>query len=262
MQQNITGRTQVTLEAFGNVGKVEVMNGTILTFGINLRSLPEGADVAAVSTELPTSDDYLDSTSFTIGTTKYAAASAQYGYVVVAADGDNPPGIIQVHDGEFDSDRIKSFGSGFPPKGIAFDPVTQKLLLGGNGRVIVLNAQNDFLLTPDASGDFVLAGSTSDVAAIAARGGFAYILLRRSNDNVIKLDLSQSPPRAIDVATVDVSSFGRTLAVGCQRLFVGGFDKVVAVSRDTLDVSNTLAVRDTRRLLVVRKSELGLAGDL
>ncbi len=58
-----------------------------------------------------------------------------------------------------------------------------------------------------------------------------------------------------------VDSFGRTIAVGCRRVFVAGFDKVVAVDRDTLDAAGNLTTRDTEYVRVVKKNDLGLAGD-
>ena len=258
-QETITGRQQLILESFGSANQVEVVNGRILTFGDNIRSLNEGADAGAIAAEFHTGDDYLGTTTFSIGTTKYVAASAHYGFVVIGAEGDNPPGVVGFHDGEFDDGRINSFGSGHPPKGIAFDTLTRKLLLGGNGRVIVIG--DDFVLPETDEGDFLVANSTSDVAAIAARGGFAFVLLRRGTDNLIKLDLSQSPPRAVGIATVQTDSFGRGLAIGCRRVFAIGPDRVVAVRRDTMAAAGNLALRGVERVRVVKKQDLGLAGE-
>jgi hypothetical protein len=261
-QQDITGRTQVTLESFGTMKHVEVLGGQILTFGINVRAIPENPEVGATSEVLHQGDDYLGTTSFSIGTIRYVAASAEYGYVVIASDNGGPPQVVAVHDTEFDTDRIHSFGSGLPNKGIAFDAATRKLLLGDQGRVIVMRADDNFVFPEDAAGDYVLPGDFGpDVRGIAARGGFAWVLFGRGTDNLVKLDLSQSPPRAVGITTVPVDTFARTIAVGCRRVFVAGFDKVVAVDRNTLDAAGTLATRDTEHLRVVKKTELGLAGD-
>jgi hypothetical protein len=260
-QEPIAGRTQLTLEAFGSASHVEVIGDTVLTFGINVRSFPVNANAGAASVEFHTGDDYLGSTRFRIGTTDFVAASAEYGYVVIGAEDGEAPTVRAFLDTEFDTDRIHSFGSGLPRKGIAFDPATRKLLLGDFGRVIVMSADNNFLFPEDDDGDFVLLdGGTSDVTAIAARGGFAWVLLRRGTDNLIKLDLSQSPPRSVAIGTVDTSSFGRDLAVGCRRVFASGSDNVVAADRDTLRPAGQIPVRPSGMRLVKRE-DLGLEGD-
>ncbi len=260
-QETITGRTQLTLETFGSANHVEVLGNTILTFGINVRSIAVDADAGATSDEFHTGDDYLATTRFKIGSTDFVAASAEYGYVVIGAEEGEPPTVRAFLDTEFDTDRIHSYGSGLPRKGIAYDPATRKLLLGDQGRVIVMSADNNFLFPDDDAGDFALAEDfPPDVAAIAARGGFAWVLLRRGRDNLIKLDLSQSPPRSVAIGTVPTESFGRDIVVGCRRVFVTSFDKVASVNRDTLAAAGQIPVRP-EGIRLVKRADLGLAGD-
>jgi hypothetical protein len=231
------------------------------SLGVELSRDPR-LDIGAVAELLHRGDDYLGTTAFSIGDISSVAASAEYGYVVLASDRGGPPQVVQVHDTEFDTDRIHSFGSGLPNKGIAFDPATRSLLLGDQGRVIVMRAEDNFVFPEDDAGDYVLPGGFApDVRGIAARGGFAWVLLGRGTDNLVKLDLSQRPPRAVDIATVPVDSFARSITVGCRRVFIAGFDKVVAVDRDDLDAAGTIAVRDTQHLRVVKKTVFGLADD-
>ena len=102
-QQTLTGRVQVTLESFGQASFVEVIGDSVLTFGDNVRRLPQDAEVGAAAELLHQGDDYLGTTTFRIGTTHYAAASASYGYVVIAAEEGGPPQVVQVLDTEFDA---------------------------------------------------------------------------------------------------------------------------------------------------------------
>jgi hypothetical protein len=261
-QQTLTGRVQVTLENFGQASFVEVIGDSVLTFGDNVRRLPQDAEVGAAAELLHQGDDYLGTTTFRIGTTHYVAASASYGYVVIAAEEGGPPQVVQVVDTEFDTERIHSFGSSVFRKGIAFDAATRTLLVGDQGRVIVVSAEGQFVLPTDDAGDYVLAdGATPDVAGIAARGGFAWVLLRRARDNIIKIDLSQRPPRGVALATVPVESFGRAIVAGCRRVFVVGADRVVALDRETLAQSSSLPIEDVENIRIVRRTELALAGD-
>jgi hypothetical protein len=260
-QQNIVGRTQLVLDSFGSYDHLEVLNNYILPIGGEIRILAQDAEVGATSTVLHDGDDYLGTTSFSTGDGKFVAVSAEYGYVVVGAFGDAPPEVVATVDTESDTARIHGFSR--TPKGIAFDSSTQKLLLGDLSRVIVMRAADNFQMPESADGDYILPGDSDsvDVAGIAARGGFAWLLLRRGVDNLVKLDLSTSPPRAVDIATVDVGGFGRSIVVGCQRVFVGSFDKVVAVNRNTLEAAGTLPLTSVARLRLVQRSALALEGD-
>jgi hypothetical protein len=135
--------------------------------------------------------------------------------------------------------------------------------LGDRDRVIIMSADDSFLFPATDDDDYIIPGATDvDVSAIAARGGFAYVLLTRGIDNLIKLDLSLRPPQAVAIGTVDVDSFGRDMTVGCRRVVVASFDKVVAVDRVSLDAAGNLAVRDVRKVRIVQRAELGLAGDV
>ncbi|HEY1098245.1 MAG TPA: hypothetical protein VGF99_04930, partial [Myxococcota bacterium] len=260
-QRTITGRTQLTLESFSTVGHIEMLNDQILTIGPDIKVLAEGAPVATTPTVLHDTDTYLSSTSFSFGDTRYVAVSAEHGFVVVGSVDGGAPQVVSFLDTEFDTARIHQFFN--TPKGIAFDNATGSLLLGDHGRVIVLQAPN-FIYDEDADeGDWVLPGDTSgiDVAAIAARGGFAWVVLRRSNDNLIKLDLSTTPPTAVLVETIDTGGFGRHIAVGCKRVFITAPSKVIAVRRDDLGPAGTVAVTDLERIRIVGRTALGIAGD-
>lgn len=263
-QETITGRTQLTVQAFSRVNRVEMLGRRIVTFGGDVHGLLEGSPALTDPDVLQTGDDYLSTTSFRIGDIDHVAASAQLGYVVISSRNDEPPTVTGL-DTEFDTDRIHSFGSGSPPKGIAFDVNTQKLLLGDEGRVIVIPAQGGFVMPEDDDGDFVLDGVTTQVKAIAARGGFAYVVLGRGVDNLIKLDLSQSPPVAVSVATVDgIGSFARDISVGCRRLFISHGNlpnSVVARNRNTLAPAGQLNITKSQQVRVVKKAALGLLGD-
>jgi hypothetical protein len=260
-QQEIGGRTQLVLESFASVDHVEVLNNFILPIGPDIKVLAQDAEVGATASVLHDGDEYLGTTTFSTADGKFVAASAEYGYVVVGAFGDAPPEVVTSVDTEFDTARIHGFSR--TPKGIAFDASTQQLLLGDLSRVIVMRAADNFQMPASADGDYILPGDNDsiDVAGIAARGGFAWLLLRRSNDNLVKLDLSTSPPRAVDIATVDVSSFGSSIVVGCQRVFIANYEKVVAVSRDTLATVGTLPLTSVARIRLVQRSALGLVGD-
>ena len=84
--------------------------------------------------------------------------------------------------------------------------------------------------------------SDSWVQAIATRGGFAWVVFERSADNLMKLDLSVSPPVAVDVATIPTDGFGRAIAVGCKRVAVASFNQIIAVDLNDLSPITTLAI--------------------
>lgn len=259
-QDNIVGRTQLVLESFASADHVETLNNYVVPIGPDIKVLAQDAAVGETASVLHDGDEYLSSTAFSAGDGHFVAASANYGYVVVGAFGEAPPEVVAFVDTESDTDRIHSFFG--TPKGIAFDTSTQQLLLGDHSRVIVLRAADNFQLPANDDNDYILPGADDvDVAAIAARGGFAWLVLRRSVDNLVKLDLSTRPPRAVDIATVDVSSFGRNIAVGCRRVFVGNYEKIVAVDRDTLETGATLPMTSAARIRLVQRSALGLEGD-
>ncbi len=259
-QQTIGGRPMVTLDAFSSYRGVEMLNDVIVLVGPDIATLPQSPAVGETAVTLHDGDDYLSSTSFSIGPDRYVAVSAEYGYVVVASFAGGPPEVVANVDVESDTARIhKFFGT---PKGIAFDPATQQLLLGDHARVITLKAPNFIYDPTDDSGDFVLAGGGEiDVAAIAARGGFAWVMLRRGTNNLIKLDLSRSPPVAVALTTVENGGFGRDISLGCRRVFLTSQNKVTAVDKDDLGAAGNLAINDVQRIRVVSRRALGLEGD-
>ena len=260
-QQDIAGRTMALLQVFGSYDTVQVLGGRIVAGGADIRALVEDAAVGATFEPVYSGDTFLRSTAFSLDGTDYAAFSADHGWVVLSSTGGAAPTSTFV-DTEFDTDRIHDFGDGFTPKGIAFDATTRQLLVGDQGRVLVARPEDGFAL-PDVAGDFVLAdGGTPDVVAVAAQGGVAWVLLKRGRDNLITLDLTTSPPTARALLTVPgVDNFGRAIAVGCRRVFIASYDRVVAVDRETLSSPATLSVRDVKQVTVVSRAALGLQGD-
>jgi hypothetical protein len=263
-QENIAAKPELRLG--GSAFTMQVLGGEIITAGDSLLHITEGPQVGQVPEPFAgPNDDYHRSIRFSVGNEDFVAINSRFGYVVLSSVDGGPPSPTVVYDEDFNEVRFHEYGGGtFAPRGIAFDPTTRKLLLGDPGRVIVLSYDNGFGIgdPTDDAGDFVLPNNSDAlVQAIATRGGFAWVLLARGVDNLIKLDLSQSPPLAVDIATVDTSSFGRSITVGCRRVVVGSFDKLIAVDRNDLSPVATLAISDLEQIAIVKRTTLGLAGD-
>ena len=251
---------QIVVQNFGNVGHVEIMGNFVVPVGGDIQFLAQDAPGLTNPTVLHDTDDYLSTTSFCLGNDHYVAISAEHGSVVVATLAGAPAEVVTSVDTEFDTARIHQFFG--TPKGIAFDQTTRQLLIGDSSRVIVVKADEGFVLPDDDAGDYILPGDSEvDVAAMVARGGFAWALLRRGTDNLIKLDRSQRPPVFAGVATIPVDSFGRAMAIGCRRIFITGPGKVVAVRRDDSGAAGSLTVDDIERIRLVGRGGLGLDGD-
>jgi hypothetical protein len=262
-QESIAGKPQV--RAGGSVYSVQVVANNVVMAGTQLDLFAEGSPIGTVTTEITgPNDDYHRSVRFTVGAEDFVAVNGRFGYVVLSSTAGAPPSPTVVYDEDFTENRFHEYGGGtFQPRGIAFDNTTRKLLLGDQGRVIVLEHASGFAIDPDDdAGDFVLPNAAeSFVQAIATRGGFAWVLFERSSDNLMKLDLSQSPPVAVDIATVDTDSFGRSIAVGCTRVVVASFNQLIAVDRNDLSPITTLAITDLEHIAIVSRASLGLAGD-
>ncbi|MDP2344346.1 MAG: hypothetical protein Q8O67_25530 [Deltaproteobacteria bacterium] len=262
-QESIAGKPQV--RSGGSAFTVQVVAGNVVMAGNQLDMFPEGAPIGTVTTEITgPNDDYHRSVRFTVGAEDFIAVNGRFGYVVLSSTAGAPPSPTVVYDEDFTENRFHEYGGGtFHPRGIAFDNTTKKLLLGDEGRVIVLEHANGFAIDPaDDSADFVLPNAAESwVQAIATRGGFAWVLFERSADNLMKLDLSVSPPVAVDVATVDTDSFGRSITVGCKRVVVASFNQIIAVDRNDLSPITSLAITDLEHIAIFSRTALGLDGD-
>ena len=262
-QQNIAAKPQLRASS---IYAVQVVGSTIVLSGDTIETIPEGPAVGERPVEVPgQASNYHRSVKFSVDGEDFVAINGEYGYVVLSSVAGAPPTTTVVYDEDFTEVRFHSYGGGtFTPRGIAFDTTTRQLLLGDLGRVIVLDYDSGFSIGDpnDDAGDFVLPNdSDAPVQAIATRGGFAFVLFERGNDNLLKLDLSQSPPVAVAVATVATSSFGRDIAVGCRRVVVAAQNDLIAVSRDDLSPVATNAPGSLGHIAIVKKSALGLAGD-
>jgi len=261
-QENIAAKPQMRI---GDTATTVQVTGTnIVIAGSNIQQVVEGAGVGVVPTVFNgPNDNYHRSVKFSVAGEDFVAINSRFGYVVLSSTGANLPTPTVVYDEDFAENRFHEYvGGNFQPRGIAFDATTRNLLLADIGRVIVVNHATGFSIgdPDDDAGDFVLppGSETRRIQAIATRGGFAWILLDRGIDNLMKLDLSQSPPVAADVTTVDTDGgFGRSLTVGCRRIVVGSFTKLIAVARADLSPIATLAIADLEQVAIVPKSAIG-----
>ncbi len=262
-QRSIAGKPQA--RAGGSIYSIQVMANNVVMAGNELDLFAEGSAVGTAPSPIDgPNDDYHRTTRFTVAGEDFVAVNGRFGYVILSSTDGAPPSPTVVYDEDFTEVRFHDYGGGtFSPRGIAFDNTTKKLLLGDKGRVIVLEHAAGFRIDPvDDDGDFVLPNdSQSLVQAIATRGGFAWVLFERSNDNLMKLDLSVSPPVAVAIATVDTGGFGRDVVVGCRRVVVASFNQLIAVDRDDLSPITSLAISDLEDIAIVPRTTLGLVGD-
>jgi hypothetical protein len=265
-QKELAGRGALRIGSFARANTMHAVSGTLFAIGDTTYKIAEAAGVGETPAEVRLPDDYRRSAAFTITSggrrEDFIAMIGDAGYAVISSvDGADPVPTV-TYDEDINPVRFNEYGGGsFLPRGIAFDSTTKKLLLGDFGRVVVIEAATGFAISPPES-DFVFPGDTdAEVVAIAARGGSAWVLLGRGFENLFRLDLSTSPPEATQIATVDVSSFGRSLVAGCRRLVVSDFQTVFALDRETLAPITQLTIPDVEQISIVKRADLGLAGD-
>ena len=265
LQRDIDGNPMLTIPGFSRYTSAQVLGGHIVLAGSDVVERDEDAPFGTAMTVLKDGDDYGRSVAFTVSGTNFVAVVGAFGYVLFTDTGPAGAPVVGTNiDVEFDGGRFNTYGGGRAArKGIAFDPTTRSLLVGDFGRVVVAKETDGFdALQNDGSGDLLIAGAEqTEVQGIAARGGSAWVLLGRSSNNLLKIDLTTSPPTTIDQATIDTDGFGDSITVGCRRVIVAGFNGIFAVSRDTLDAAGNVGVLDVEEVRLVRRIELGLDGD-
>ncbi len=266
VQQDIDGGPMLTLAAFSSFTSMQLLGEHVLIAGTaDLLDRAEDAPVGSAPLVLSQHDTYGRSVAFNVDSTGFVVVVGAFGYVLYTDTGaGGAPAVGPDIDVESDTARIHSFGGvQAAQKGVAFDATTRSLLIGDLGRVIVAPESDGFDASlGDGSGDLVIADAEQvSVLGIAARGGSAWVLLGRSTNNLLKIDLNTSPPTILDQTTVDTNGLVGSITVGCRRVVVAGSAGIKSVARDDLSPTGNLGVADVSEVRLVRRIQLGLAGD-
>lgn len=262
-QGQVAGRNQLTLSSFGSYSSVAVTPGHIVAVGSEVVGLARDAQAGDLAASINDSNDYHRGVGFSVDGYSLVAGVGSDGYGVWQTDGLALPTALTVV-GDRD-DRFDYFGSPAVSRGIAFDPITRKLLLGNLSGVVVTAYDAGFGI-PDATTDWSFPESAeAEAAAIGARAGKAYVAAAyRSADNLFQLDLAFSPPRAIGVASVGEGGRAQAVAVGCRRMVLGSAGVgggIWGLTTDGLDAAGAIADGLVEQVFIVRKDALGLLGD-
>lgn len=242
----------------------------VLPAGNGIVAYDLDAPAAGPSADIANPNNYYHSAiRFSYGGVDYIAANHEDGYAVLTVQGGVPPtSMVDVSDEAV----FANLGGNQVRRGLAFDDQTGALLLGDENEVVVVYADEGFALGTGERWDVPNTDQFSAVGvpAIAAGGGFAYVLTTRRNEqNLFKLDLSQRPPIIAFAGNWnsgdDTTSTVRWADLGCRRLVVGLRTSGAAVRTYDLDdlaaIGNGPAVPDVREVMVVDKAALAIDGD-
>ncbi|MCC7070969.1 MAG: hypothetical protein IT383_06595 [Deltaproteobacteria bacterium] len=262
-QGQVAGRQQLTLSAFGSFSSVVITPGHIVAVGSDAVALAKDAQAGDTVSVIEDSNDYHRGVAFPIDGLTFVAGVATDGFGVWQTAGLALPAAYSVIGNR--DDRFDTFGGSVVSRGIAFDPITRKLLLGNVTGIVVTPYDQGFGV-PDVDTDWSFPDDAqAEAAAIGARAGKAYVAAAyRSTDNIFQLDLAFTPPRALDVGSVGDGGRATSLAVGCRRMVLGSAGVgggIWGLTTDGLEAAGAIADSAVEQVFIVRRDALGLAGD-
>ena len=199
-QGQVAGRTQLVLSSSGSYSSLAITPGHVVAVGSEVVALARDAQAGDLAATVEDAGDYHRGVGFGIDGLTFVAGVGQDGFGVWQTDGLALPAAFSVIVNR--ADRFDYFGGPAVSRGIAFDPITRKLLLGNLTGVVVTPYDQGFGMTEVATDWTFPESAEAEAAVIGARAGKAYVAAAyRSTENLFQLDLSFTPPQAIGVAS-------------------------------------------------------------
>lgn len=262
-QGQVAGRTQLVLSSSGSYSSLAITPGHVVAVGSEVVALARDAQAGDLAATVEDAGDYHRGVGFGIDGLTFVAGVGQDGFGVWQTDGLALPAAFSVIVNR--ADRFDYFGGPAVSRGIAFDPITRKLLLGNLTGVVVTPYDQGFGMTEVATDWTFPESAEAEAAVIGARAGKAYVAAAyRSADNIFQLDLSFTPPQAIGVASVGDGGRAVAMAVGCRRVILGSGGVgggIYGLTTDGLEPAGSIADSGVEQVFLVRKDALALAGD-
>jgi len=195
-----------------------------------------------------------------------AALSTRSGIILVQDNDDAPPTYTILEDAERLGESFSDDG-----RGVAYDDVTQSLVVASEGGFAVLRRMSGFSVRDDSFSALPAhLPANGEVNAVAAGDGHAYVFANvDADDNLLKIDLSTTPPQVVaqgswstPFATWDDA---QQAAYACGHVVLLGNDQAVLrlFNSDTLEqvVGAPVVADRPGSMFVTTRQDLQLEGD-